>query len=45
MKTEAKDVLKAMKAFFSKWGNAYCGSADTYDIVEKMRDLIATDEE
>ena len=44
MKTEAKDVLKAMKYFFKKWGNAYCASSSTYDIVEQMRNLIVTDE-
>lgn len=44
MKTEAKDVLKAMKSFFNRWGNAYCESSGTYDIVEQMRNLIATDE-
>lgn len=41
---EAKDVLKAMKSFFNKWGNAYCGSSKAYDIVEQIRSLIATDE-
>lgn len=40
MKTEAKDVLKTMKSFFSKWGNAYCGSVDTCDIVDKMREFV-----
>ena len=40
MKTEAKDVLKAVKSFFNKWGNGYCGSADTCDIVDKMREFV-----
>ena len=42
--TDAKDVLKAMKKFFGKYGNRYCQSSKAYDIIEQMRNLIATDE-
>ena len=41
---DAKDVLKAMKKFFSKYSNSYCQSTKAYDIIEQMRDLVATDE-
>lgn len=44
MTNEAKDVLKVMKVFFKRWGNSYCSVPETYDIIEKMRDLIETDE-
>ena len=41
---EAKQVLKAMKKFFNKYGNAYCSSTKTYEVIEQMRTLVATDE-
>ena len=44
MLSEAKNALNAMKTFFNKYGNQYCNSAKTYDIIEQMRDLVATDE-
>lgn len=44
MVVEAKDVLKTMKSFFKKYGNEYADSDDCYDIIDQMRDLVATDE-
>ena len=44
MLSEAKSTLKAMKSFFKKYGNSYCSSSKCYDIIEEMRNLIATDE-
>ena len=45
MVAEAKDVLNTMKSFFSKYGNAYCASSKCYSIIDKMRNIIATDED
>ena len=44
MTAEAKDVLKAMKRFFKKYGNTYCSSSKCYDVIEEMRKLVETDE-
>ena len=44
MHKEAKAALQAMKAFFKKWGNSYCSSSKTYDVIDKMRALVETDE-
>lgn len=44
MVNEAKDILKTMKSFFKKYGNAYCDSNDCYRIIDQMRELVATDE-
>lgn len=44
MINEAKNVLKAMKKFFNKYGNCYCTSEKTYDIIEQMRTFVAADE-
>lgn len=44
MVNDAKDVLKTMKSFFNKYGNTYCSSNKCYSIIDKMRVLIATDE-
>jgi len=44
MTVEAKDVLKTMKSFFKKYGNTYCDSNDCCSIIDKMRELVATDE-
>lgn len=44
MINESKNVLKAMKKFFNKYGNSYCASEKTYDIIEQMRTFVATDE-
>lgn len=44
MLSEAKSTLKAMKSFFKKYGNSYCSSSKCYDIIEEMRNLVATDE-
>ena len=44
MVAEAKDVLKTMKCFFAKYGNEYCDSTNCYDIIDKMRKLVETDE-
>lgn len=44
MVAEAKDVLKTMKSFFTKYGVEYDDSDDCFDIIDQMRDLVATDE-
>lgn len=44
MVNEANAVYNAMKRFFAKYGNEYCDSNDCYDIIDKMRKLVATDE-
>lgn len=44
MIAEAKAVYKTMKSFFTKYGNTYCSSSKCYDIIEKMRGLVETDE-
>ena len=44
MVNEAKDVLKTMKSFFKKYGNAYCDSNDCYKVIDQMRALVETDE-
>ena len=44
MVDEANSVYNAMKRFFAKYGNEYCDSNDCYDIIDKMRNLVATDE-
>lgn len=44
MLSEAKSTLKVMKNFFKKYGNSYCSSSKCYDIIEEMRNLVATDE-
>ena len=44
MVDEANVVYNAMKRFFAKYGNEYCDSNDCYDIIDKMRNLVATDE-
>ena len=44
MLKEANDVLKTMKAFFNKYGNSYCSSNEVYKVIDKMRVLVATDE-
>ena len=44
MVDEADSVYNAMKRFFAKYGNEYCDSNDCYDIIDKMRNLVATDE-
>lgn len=44
MINEAKNVLKIMQNFFTKYGNTYCSSNKCYSIVDKMRALIETDE-
>ena len=44
MLSEAKNALNVIKTFFNKYRNQYYSSAKTYDIIEQMRDLIATDE-
>ena len=44
MVDEANAVYNAMKRFFAKYGNEYCDSNDCYDIIDKMRNLVATDE-
>lgn len=44
MVDEANLVYNAMKHFFAKYGNEYCDSDDCYDIIDKMRNLVATDE-
>lgn len=44
MVAEAKDVLKTMKSFFTKYGNEYDDSDDCYKVIDQMRDLVATDE-
>lgn len=44
MISDANTALDAMKRFFKKYGNAYCSSPKAYDIIEKMRALVETDE-
>ena len=44
MVDEANSVYNVMKRFFAKYGNEYCDSNDCYDIIDKMRNLVATDE-
>lgn len=44
MVDEANAVYNDMKRFFAKYGNEYCDSDDCYDIIDKMRNLVATDE-
>lgn len=44
MLAESKDLLKCMKAFFKKWGNTYCESTKTYEVIDTMRAMIASDE-
>lgn len=44
MVDEANAVYNAMKRFFAKYGNEYCDSNDCYDVIDKMRNLVATDE-
>lgn len=44
MIAEAKAVYKTMKSFFTKYGNTYCSSSKCYDVIEKMRDLVESDE-
>ena len=41
---EAKAVYNAMKNFFAKYGNEYCDSEECYDVINQMRELVATDE-
>ena len=44
MVDEANAVYNAMKCFFAKYGNEYCDSNDCYDVIDKMRNLVVTDE-
>ena len=44
MHKDACATLKAMKVFFKKWTNTYCNSEKTYDVIEKMRSLVKSDE-
>ena len=44
MVDEANSVYNVMKRFFAKYGNEYCDSEECYDVIDKMRKLIATDE-
>lgn len=44
MTADAKQIHSAMKAFFKKWGNAYCDVVAAYDVIEKTRDMLETDE-
>ena len=44
MVDEANVVYNAMKRFFAKYGNEYCDSNDCYDVIDKMRKPVATDE-
>ena len=44
MISDANIALDAMKKFFKKYGNTYCSSPKAYDIIEKMRALVETDE-
>lgn len=44
MVAEAKSVYKTMKSFFAKYGNEYCNSNNCYNIIDKMRKLVETDE-
>ena len=44
MVDEANSVYNAMKRFFAKYGNEYCDSDECYDVIDKMRKLVATDE-
>ena len=44
MVDEANVVYNAMKRFFAKYGNEYCDSDECYDVIDKMRNLVATDE-
>ena len=44
MVDEANSVYNAMKRFFTKYGNEYCDSEECYDVIDKMRNLVATDE-
>lgn len=44
MVDEANAVYNVMKRFFAKYGNEYCDSEECYDVINKMRNLVATDE-
>ena len=45
MVSDAKAIVKSLKAFFKKWnGNSYCDSPAAYDQIEKIRAMVATDE-
>ena len=44
MVDEANTVYNAMKRFFAKYGNEYCDSEECYDVIDQMRNLVATDE-
>ena len=44
MVDEANSVYNAMKRFFAKYGNEYCDSEECYDVIDQMRNLVATDE-
>ena len=44
MVDEANSVYNAMKHFFAKYGNEYCDSEECYDVIDQMRNLVATDE-
>ena len=44
MTADAKQLHCSMKAFFKKWGNAYCDVMSAYDVIEKMRNMLETDE-
>lgn len=44
MTADVKQLHSAMKAFFKKWGNAYCDVKAAYDIIEKMRNMLEPDE-
>ena len=44
MVDEANAVYNAMKRFFAKYGNEYCDSDECYDVIDKMRNLVSTDE-
>lgn len=45
MTADVKQLYAAMKAFFKKWGNAYCDVEAAYDVIEKMRNMLETDED
>lgn len=44
MTADAKQIHDSMKTFFKKWGNAYCDVVAAYGVIEKMRDMLETDE-
>ena len=44
MVAEAKSAYKTMKSFFAKYGNEYYNSNNCYNIIDKMRKLVETDE-